>query len=192
MRTQYGGNGWERMGTDGNGCPHWNENRHFRPPRLHHKFWRIDMAYPYHSFVAGQSVHYAGSSRAWARVVNPQLDQFGRISIKWVFPHEGGAKRRERVDCEYIEPAPAEFIDWLETLPWRVQTSPELRRVLFDVSHALQDGTIWTGNGCIAETLRAFKASQYRDTSKAIERWLGSEPDREPDYPEWLVPRCDP
>ena len=88
------------MGTDGNGCPHWNENRHFRPPSLHHKFWRIDMAYPYHSFVAGQSVHYAGSSRAWARVVNPQLDQFGRISIKWVFPHEGGAKRRERVDCE--------------------------------------------------------------------------------------------
>jgi hypothetical protein len=140
-------------------------------------------------FSAGQSVRYTGAFEAWGYVFNPVPDRYEGVSVRWVVPRAESTRRRERV-CRYsLVPAPVDFIEWLATIPKALQTSRDFKRTLDGVSDALEKEVIWTGTGCIAETLRAFKASPYRDTSKAIERWLASEPDREPDWPRWLVPR---
>jgi hypothetical protein len=140
-------------------------------------------------FTNGQPVRYTGAFKAWGRVANHVPDRFERVTARWEVPRGEWSPRHERV-CRYsLAAAPDDFVVWLAAVPKELQKARDFRWALDGVSDALDRGTIRTGNGCIVETLRAFRAMEYRETSKAIERWLAAQPDREPDYPEWLVPK---
>ncbi|WP_413892668.1 hypothetical protein [Candidatus Skiveiella danica] len=146
------------------------------------------------AFPKGQSVFYTGNG-PWfhgaGHVVSSQPDRCDVVSVRWAIRRDQDSPKRGKASIYSLCPAPPVFVEWLKTIPKGLHELnwSALQDALDDVSLAMEEGSIWTGNGCIFETLRAFSASPYRRPSKTVERWLAAQPDREPDYPEWLLPK---